>query len=65
MRATAFFCYRAEGRQSTGAIEMLSAQNPEPWMIQKFLPIAKLGDKRIVILDGEPVGVFVRYPAKG
>ena len=46
-------------------IETLSAQNAEPWMIQKFLPIAKLGDKRIILLDGEPVGVFVRYPVKG
>ncbi len=46
-------------------VESLSAHNAEPWMIQKFLPIAKYGDKRIILLDGEVVGAFVRYPAKG
>jgi glutathione synthase len=46
-------------------IEMLSARDSEPWMIQKFLPIAALGDKRILLLDGEPAGVYVRFPAKG
>jgi glutathione synthase len=46
-------------------VESLASHNHEPWMIQKFLPIAKLGDKRIILLDGEVVGVFVRYPAKG
>jgi glutathione synthase len=46
-------------------IETLGASNNEPWMLQKFLPIATEGDKRIVLLDSEPVGVFVRWPAPG
>ena len=32
-------------------------------MIQKYIPaIHKKGDKRIVLIDGEPVGVFTRIP---
>ncbi len=46
-------------------IETLSAMTNEPWMIQKFLPIQQMGDKRIVMLDGEPVGCYTRFPAVG
>lgn len=46
-------------------IEMMASLNNEPWMIQKFLPVATYGDKRIVVLDGDPVGVFRRMPATG
>ena len=46
-------------------VEMLSGQNNEPWMIQKFLPVAAMGDKRIVLLDGKPVGQYRRVPATG
>lgn len=46
-------------------VETLSAMNREPWMIQKFLPIATVGDKRIVVLNGEPVGCYRRLPAAG
>jgi len=37
----------------------------EPIMVQPFLPEVKYGDKRIVILDGEPVGCLNRIPANG
>jgi len=37
----------------------------EPIMVQPFLPEVKYGDKRIIILDGEPVGCLNRIPAKG
>ena len=37
----------------------------EPIMVQPFLPEVKFGDKRIIILDGEPVGCLNRIPAKG
>ena len=31
-------------------------------MIQKFLPAAKDGDKRIILLDGKPLGAVNRIP---
>ena len=35
-------------------------------MIQKYLhEIHQVGDKRIILLDGEPVGSFTRIPASG
>ncbi len=37
----------------------------EPLMIQKFLPQVVEGDKRILMVDGEPVAVFRRRPARG
>jgi len=37
----------------------------EPIMIQPFLPEVKYGDKRIIILNGEPVGCLNRIPAEG
>jgi len=36
----------------------------EPIMVQPFLPEVKYGDKRIIILDGIPVGCLNRIPAK-
>lgn len=37
----------------------------EPVVVQQFLPKVKLGDKRVLIIDGEPLGAFVRIPTKG
>ena len=37
----------------------------EPIMIQPFLPEVKYGDKRIIILNGDPVGCLNRIPAEG
>jgi glutathione synthase len=35
----------------------------EPWVVQKFLPAVKDGDKRIVLVDGEFAGAVNRVPA--
>ena len=35
----------------------------EQWMIQKFLPAVKDGDKRIILVDGEFAGAVNRVPA--
>lgn len=34
-------------------------------MIQKFIPAVSKGDKRILLIDGEPVGAINRVPAAG
>ena len=36
----------------------------EPWVIQKFLPNVKHGDKRIMLVDGEFAGAVNRVPAE-
>jgi glutathione synthase len=37
----------------------------EPLMVQAFLPEVREGDKRIILFDGEPVGIMRRVPAEG
>jgi glutathione synthase len=33
-------------------------------VIQKFIPAVSKGDKRIILIDGEPVGAINRIPAR-
>jgi glutathione synthase len=35
----------------------------EAWVVQKFLPTVRLGDKRIILVDGEFAGAVNRVPA--
>jgi glutathione synthase len=37
----------------------------EPWVVQRFLPEVKHGDKRIILVDGEFAGAVNRVPAPG
>jgi glutathione synthase len=42
--------------------DLFAASLREPWVIQKFLPAVALGDKRIILVDGEAKGVVNRVP---
>ena len=44
--------------------DMFSVTFREPWMIQRFLPEVKHGDKRIILVDGEFAGAVNRVPAQ-
>src|SRR5215217_306783 len=46
-------------------IELFELNYPEPFMIQRYLPDVRKGDKRIIIIDGEPVAGLNRIPADG
>ena len=37
----------------------------EPFIVQRYLPEVRKGDKRIILVDGEPVGAINRVPAEG
>ncbi len=43
--------------------DLFSTTFREAWMIQKFLPAVKHGDKRIILVDGEFAGAVNRVPA--
>jgi glutathione synthase len=43
--------------------DMFSATFREPWVVQRFLPQVKEGDKRIILVDGEAAGAVNRVPA--
>ncbi len=45
--------------------ELFSGINREPLIVQKFLPDVSKGDKRVILVDGEPVGAINRVPLKG
>ncbi len=46
-------------------IELITCQEELPVMMQKFIPEVAQGDKRIIIVDGEPFGAINRIPKKG
>ena len=46
-------------------LEMFAGINREPLMIQKYLPAVRAGDKRIILIDGVPVGGTNRVPQFG
>jgi glutathione synthase len=43
--------------------DLFSSMFREPWVVQKFLPAVKHGDKRIILVDGEFAGAVNRVPA--
>jgi glutathione synthase len=45
--------------------ELFTTFSREPLIAQKFLPDVRAGDKRIILVDGEPVGAINRVPAAG
>lgn len=47
-------------RNFNSIVELSTLQGRVPVMVQTFLPAAKEGDKRIILLDGEPIGALNR-----
>ena len=41
------------------------AGSREPLMVQRYEPAVRAGDKRIILIDGEPLGAINRVPAEG
>lgn len=46
-------------------LELFFSRSPEPVMVQAFLPAVSEGDKRIILIDGDPVGAINRRPKAG
>ena len=46
-------------------LEMFTQLYREPVMVQRYLPEVRGGDKRIILVDGEPAGAVNRVPAGG
>jgi glutathione synthase len=44
-------------------VEMFTTMFKEPFIAQKYLPEVRMGDKRIILVDGKPVGAINRVPA--
>lgn len=54
-----------EDRNLVSLHELFSGINREPLIAQKFVPDVSNGDKRIILVDGEPVGAINRIPPEG
>ncbi len=55
----------ANDRNLSSLHELFIGINNEPLIAQKFLSDVSKGDKRVILVDGEPVGAINRVPAKG
>jgi glutathione synthase len=46
-------------------LEMFEAASREPLICQRYLPEIRQGDKRIILVDGTPIGGVARMPQEG
>ena len=59
------FHLRPDDPNLSSLLETFAGINREPMIAQKYLPAVVKGDKRIILVDGEPVGAINRVPAAG
>ncbi len=59
------FLLNEADRNLTSLHELFTGFSREPLIVQKFLPDVAKGDKRVILVNGEPVGAINRVPAKG
>lgn len=52
-------------RNLSSLFELFTSMSREPLIVQKFLPDVAKGDKRIILVDGAPVGAINRVPQAG
>lgn len=55
----------ASDRNLSSLHELFTGFTREPLIVQKYLPAVTKGDKRVILVDGEPVGAINRVPAEG
>jgi glutathione synthase len=59
------FHLRPEDGNLNALLELYAERSREPLMIQQYVPAVREGDKRIILVDGEPMGAINRVPAAG
>ncbi|MER2604833.1 MAG: glutathione synthase [Siculibacillus sp.] len=59
----AVFRVRPEDENFGSLMDMFAATWREPWVIQRYQPEVREGDKRIILVDGEFAGAVNRVPA--
>lgn len=58
------FHLTSDDRNLTSLLEMFEQMYREPFIAQRYLNDVRSGDKRIILIDGEPVGAINRVPAE-
>ena len=59
------FRLKEDDNNLTSLHELFSSVSSEPLIAQAFLPDVKNGDKRIILVNGDPVGAINRVPKAG
>ncbi len=59
------FHLRSGDDNLSSLLEMYALAHREPVMVQRYLPEVRQGDKRIILVEGEPVGAVMRVPPEG
>ncbi len=53
-----------DDRNMSSLLEMFGQMFREPFIAQEYLPAVRKGDKRIILIEGKPVGAINRVPAE-
>jgi len=61
---TGVFHVTENDRNLTSFLEMFGQMFREPFIVQRYLKGVRAGDKRIILIDGEPAGAVNRVPVK-
>ena len=59
------FHIRPDDENLGSLVEIFTQFYREPIIVQRYLPEVRQGDKRIILVDGEPAGGVLRVPASG
>jgi glutathione synthase len=59
------FRIKPDDENLNALMELFGQMSREPFIVQAYLPSVRAGDKRIILVDGEPVGAINRVPAEG
>lgn len=57
------FRIKPEDENFGSLLDLFSTQFREPWVVQRYLPAVRAGDKRIILIDGHFAGAVNRVPA--
>jgi glutathione synthase len=58
------FHLREDDRNLSSLLELFNQMFREPFIVQRYLKEVRKGDKRIILIEGEPVGAINRVPAE-
>ena len=53
-----------DDRNLSSFMETFALLFREPFIVQRYLPDVRKGDKRVILIDGEPVGAINRVPSE-
>ncbi|HVW26284.1 MAG TPA: glutathione synthase [Polyangiaceae bacterium] len=53
-----------EDQNARSIVDILTKEGQELVLVQEYQPAVRIGDKRVLLLDGQPLGAILRVPRK-